>query len=48
MGDSECLVEIEIGKVPTIIPWGAETHLGIHIGSTHIDLYTERKNFVEL
>lgn len=38
MGDAKGLVQIQVADIRADIARAAESHLGIHIGSIHIDL----------
>ena len=38
VGDTERLVKVEMGHIPTIVSGTTETYLGIHVGSINIDL----------
>ena len=38
MGDTECLMKVEMGDVSAVVSRATQTNLGIHISSINIDL----------
>ena len=41
MGDTERLVKVEMRDISTIVSRATQTHLSIHVGSIHINLWKE-------